>query len=190
VIEAKGCVIEDNVLIDTFFGIYLFQGQRMRWCATPAAGIGQDRGVVRECHFTLELGHLMIEDNDIAGHRDGIYFEFTTAATVRRNRSRSNLALRPALHVLERLRVQRQCVRGQWCGACAVMYSKDVSYARQSLRAQLGAGRFGLLLKEISDSRIEAESALREQRRPQRRRNQTDSPWPITISIVMDGRSW
>ena len=154
VIEAKGCVIEDNRLIDTFFGIYLSKtsGCVVRHNLLRASGTTE--ALSGNAIHSWSSDHLLIEENDIAGHRDGIYFEFTTAARVRHNHSRSNL--RYGLHFMFSNDCEYSSNIFESNGAgVAVMYSKGVSMRDNQFEQNWGPAAFGLLLKEISDSRIE-----------------------------------
>jgi nitrous oxidase accessory protein len=154
VIEATGCVIEDNVLVDTFFGIYLSKTSGCVVRHNRLRGSGTTEALSGNAIHSWSSNHLLIEDNDIAGHRDGIYFEFTTAAKVRHNRSRSNL--RYGLHFMfsNDCEYSGNAFEGNGAGV-AVMYSKDVSMRDNQFEHNWGPAAFGLLLKEISDSRIE-----------------------------------
>ncbi|HEU5155216.1 MAG TPA: nitrous oxide reductase family maturation protein NosD [Gemmatimonadales bacterium] len=154
VIEAKGCVIEANVLIDTFFGIYLSKTSGCVVRRNRLRASGTTEALSGNAIHSWSSDHLLIEENDIAGHRDGIYFEFTTAAKVRHNRSRSNL--RYGLHFMfsNDCEYSGNVFEGNGAGV-AVMYSKDVSMQDNRFEQNWGPAAFGLLLKEISDSRIE-----------------------------------
>jgi len=154
VVEAKGCVIEDNLLFNTFFGIYLSKASGCLVRHNRLRASGTTEALSGNAIHSWSSDHLLIEDNDIAGHRDGIYFEFTTAARVRHNRSRSNL--RYGLHFMfsNDCEYSGNVFEGNGAGV-AVMYSKNVSMRDNYFAHNWGSAAFGLLLKEISDSRIE-----------------------------------
>ena len=172
VVEAKGCVIEDDVLIDTFFGIYLSKASGCVVRHNRLRASGKTEVLSGNAIHSWSSDHLLIEDNDIAGHRDGIYFEFTTAARVRRNRSRSNL--RYGLHFMfsNDCEYSGNVFEGNGAGV-AVMYSKNISMREQSVQAQLGARRFRIAAQGNQRQPNRAEQLYREQRRPERRRNQS-----------------
>ncbi|HEY7025991.1 MAG TPA: nitrous oxide reductase family maturation protein NosD [Gemmatimonadales bacterium] len=154
VIGARGCVIEDNVLVDTFFGIYLSKSSGCVVRHNRLRASGTTEALSGNAIHSWSSDHLLIEDNDIAGHRDGIYFEFTTAAKVRHNLSRSNL--RYGLHFMfsNDCEYSGNVFEGNGAGV-AVMYSKEVLMQDNQFAYSWGSASFGLLLKEISDSRIE-----------------------------------
>lgn len=152
--EARGCRLENNTLLDTFFGIYLsgvtgcvVRGNRVRGHGTTEALTGN------AIHAWSSSG-LLIEDNVVRGHRDGIYFEFTSDATVRGNTSTGQL--RYGLHFMfsNGCRYQDNTFDGNGAGV-AVMYSHHVVMTGNTFRRSWGSAAYGLLLKEISDSRLE-----------------------------------
>ncbi len=157
VVEAKDCLIEGNLLLNTFFGIYLSKTSGCVVRHNRLRASGTTEVLSGNAIHSWSSDHLVVEENDIAGHRDGIYFEFTTAARVRRNQSRANL--RYGLHFM----FSNDCeysgndFEGNGAGV-AVMYSKGVSMRDNHFVHNWGPAAFGLLLKEISDSRIESNS--------------------------------
>ena len=95
----KNVVIKDNILDDTFFGIYL---QKAVNCLiennklTAYATTDQQSGNGIHC---WQCDSLRIIGNTVTGHRDGIYFEFVTNSVIWRNISRCKFALWFALYV-------------------------------------------------------------------------------------------
>jgi nitrous oxidase accessory protein len=150
----RGCVIAGNHLVDTFFGIYaaraadctvadnLIEGQAAR---QMAAGNG--------IHLFYSNG-FTITGNRIFGHRDGIYLEFSRRATLRDNESRGNL--RYGLHFMysDSCEYRRNAFTANGAGV-AVMYSRQVTMVDNRFEDNWGSAAYGLLLKEIKDSRIE-----------------------------------
>jgi nitrous oxidase accessory protein len=153
VIGVRGCRLEGNTLRDTFFGIYLskvagciVRGNRIR-------GSGTDPGAAGNAIHSWSSDSLRIEGNVVEGHRDGIYFEFTTNAMVRRNISRR--ALRYGLHFM----FSHDCTYtgNQFSdnrSGVAVMYSHGVRMDGNRFERSRGGAAYGLLLKEITDSRL------------------------------------
>ncbi|HET7600676.1 MAG TPA: nitrous oxide reductase family maturation protein NosD [Gemmatimonadales bacterium] len=152
--SVRGCVIEGNYLRHTLFGIYASQaagcrivGNRIEGGAATEAGSGN----------AIHLWHsadMAIEGNRVSGHRDGIYLEFTERARIRGNESRGNL--RYGLHFM----FSHDCeyadnVFADNHAGVAVMYSRGVVMRRNRFENSWGAAAFGLLLKDLSGSRIE-----------------------------------
>lgn len=150
----RRCVIAGNHLVDTFFGIY----------AARAADCTVSDNVI-EAHATRQAAagngiHLFtsqgftLTGNRIRGHRDGIYLEFSRRATLQANESRGNL--RYGLHFMysDSCEYRRNVFAANGAGV-AVMYSRQVTMADNRFEDNRGSAAFGLLLKEIKDSRIE-----------------------------------
>ncbi len=97
---------------------------------------------------------LRIIDNRISGHRDGIYFEFVRYSTIERNHSENNV--RYGLHFMFSHQDQyiQNTFKNNGAGV-AVMYSKNVSMFRNRFIENWGNAAYGILLKDITDSRIE-----------------------------------
>jgi nitrous oxidase accessory protein len=152
-IEVRGCVIADNRLEDAFFGIYLarssgclIRGNRIEAHGTTEALSGNG--------IHLWSSHdVTVEDNDIRGHRDGIYLEFTTGSHVSGNVSTGNL--RYGLHFMFSHDCEYRDNRFEANGAgVAVMYSHGVTMTGNRFERNWGSSAYGLLLKELTDSRV------------------------------------
>jgi nitrous oxidase accessory protein len=159
VIEARGCRIENNTLLDTFFGIYL---SRVHGCIVRnnrVRGSGVTEALAGNAIHSWSSTDLLIEDNVVRGHRDGIYFEFTTGAVVRRNLSSG--ALRYGLHFMfsNDCSYTENTFSANRAGV-AVMYSHGVAMERNRFEHSWGSGSYGLLLKEITDSHLLRNSFL------------------------------
>lgn len=150
----RRCVIAGNHLIDTFFGIY----------AARAADCTVSDNLI-EAHGTRQAAagngiHLFssqgftVTGNRIRGHRDGIYLEFSRRATLVDNDSRGNL--RYGLHFMysDSCEYRRNVFAANGAGV-AVMYSRQVTMIDNRFQDNRGSAAYGLLLKEIKDSRIE-----------------------------------
>lgn len=154
IVGAGGCRVENNTLLNTFFGIYL---SKVTGCTVRRNRV---RGAVRTEALSGNAIHswsssdLQIDDNLLRGHRDGIYFEFTTGARVRRNVSTHHL--RYGLHFMfsHGCEYRDNSFLSNRAGV-AVMYSHDVRMAGNRFERSWGGSAYGLLLKDISDSRLE-----------------------------------
>ena len=149
----RGCVVEGNRLIGTFFGIYashatdcLIAHNRIEGEGTTESGSGN--GI----HLWYSSG-MVVEDNEVRGHRDGIYLEFSQDATIRRNLSIGNL--RYGLHFMfsHGCRYLDNIFTANGAGV-AVMYSRRVTMVRNRFEQSRGSAAFGLLLKDLAESEI------------------------------------
>jgi nitrous oxidase accessory protein len=97
---------------------------------------------------------ITVADNRISGHRDGIYLEFTHGSAIRGNVSEHNL--RYGLHFMysNDCRYTNNVFRDNGSGV-AVMYTKNVTMIGNRFERNWGGAAYGLLLKEITDSRLE-----------------------------------
>ncbi len=147
----RGCRIEDNEIRGAYFGIYAMRsadcviaGNRLR--GPPGTGSTSGNGI----HLWQSSG-MIVRDNTVAGHRDGIYFEFVRAAEVAGNIVVENS--RYGLHFMRSDSCSYAGNRFERNGAgVAVMYSKGVLMTGNRFERNRGGSAYGLLLKEISDA--------------------------------------
>ncbi|HEU4585115.1 MAG TPA: nitrous oxide reductase family maturation protein NosD [Gemmatimonadaceae bacterium] len=151
---ARRCTIADNRFDDAFFGIYLAEAsdcvvERNELHASASGEAGSGNGI----HMWSSRA-ITVADNRISGHRDGIYLEFTHASEMRGNVSEHNL--RYGLHFMysNDCRYTNNVFRDNGSGV-AVMYTKNVTMIGNRFERNWGGAAYGLLLKEISDSRLE-----------------------------------
>jgi len=151
---ATGCVAEHNRLEDAFFGIYLAKSTDCTIRHNVALGRKTTETKSGNAIHLWNSRDVRVEDNTVSGHRDGIYFEFVTGAMVRRNVSTGNL--RYGLHFM----FSHNCeywdnVFARNGAGVAVMYTKGVVMVGNQFEDNWGSAAFGLLLKDITDSRVE-----------------------------------
>ena len=146
--DATNCVIEDNRIDDAFFGIYLARVERCRISRNRLRAMkGRESASGNGIHLWTS-NHVTIEQNEITGHRDGIYLEFVHEADVRDNVSTGNL--RYGMHFMysDDSRYVRNTFRRNGAGV-AVMYTKRVTMTDNRFEDNWGSASYGLLLKEI-----------------------------------------
>ncbi|MFY0625529.1 MAG: nitrous oxide reductase family maturation protein NosD [Reichenbachiella sp.] len=98
--------------------------------------------------------HIQIQDNELHGMRDGIYFEFVTDSQIERNYSYDNI--RYGLHFMFSNDDEYYDNRFRDNGAgVAVMFSKNIIMKRNEFAFNWGSASYGLLLKEIYDAEVE-----------------------------------
>ena len=151
--EVRNCVIEGNILTDTYFGIYL---QHVRACAVTdnrLTGIKRDGSSGGNGIHVWQSDSVRIERNTIRSHRDGIYFEFVKHGEVRLNLSERNQ--RYGLHFMfsDDCSYVGNTFQHNESGV-AVMYTRRVRMTGNTFAHNWGSAAYGLLLKEISDSEI------------------------------------
>ncbi|MEX2154450.1 MAG: nitrous oxide reductase family maturation protein NosD [Gemmatimonadaceae bacterium] len=152
--EVKRCRIEDNRVEDAFFGIYLAGTVGCSIARNVLAGQARTEDGSGNGIHLWTARDVEIVDNRVSGHRDGIYFEFVHGARVAGNTSERNL--RYGLHFMysDDCVYSRNTFRDNQAGV-AVMYTKRVTMVGNRFEDNWGPAAYGLLLKEIYDSRIE-----------------------------------
>jgi len=152
--EVRNCSITNNKFINNFFAIYL---------AKSADCIITDNFIEGESKREANSGNgihlwycrgITIENNKIFNHRDGIYFEFVRNGKIFNNHSERNL--RYGLHFMfsDSCEYSNNTFENNGAGV-AVMYTKNVLMFENHFVKNWGAASYGILLKDISDSRIE-----------------------------------
>jgi len=153
VVEAAGCLIEGNTFTNTLFGIYLQRASACLVRGNTLDGMAGSQTVTGNGLHLWSSRDIVLEDNVIRGHRDGIYFEFVTNSRVRRNVSTGSH--RYGLHFMfsDSCRYEDNSFRANESGV-AVMYSKRVHITGNTFERNRGSAAYGLLLKEITDSEV------------------------------------
>ena len=153
--EVTACRVEANRFERAFFGIYLAGSTGCVIADNTLVGPGGSEDVTGNgIHLWTATG-TEIRGNRISGHRDGIYLEFAHATRVTGNESNGNG--RYGLHFMtsDDCVYARNTFRGNQAGV-AVMYTKRVTMVGNEFADNWGPSSFGLLLKEIYDSRLDS----------------------------------
>ncbi len=158
--DRKNVVIKNNILEDTFFGIYIQNGtncliQDNRLTASSREEQQSGNGI-----HCWKSDSMQIIGNTITGHRDGIYFEFVTHSVIWRNTSVKNI--RYGLHFMFSHNDAYIANHFKNNGAgVSVMYSHGVKMYSNIFEENWGDGAYGLLLKEITDSYIDGNTFIK-----------------------------
>lgn len=153
VVESAGCLIEQNRFENTLFGIYLQRASACLVRRNTLHGMAGSQSVTGNGLHLWSSRDIVLEDNIIDGHRDGIYFEFVRNGVVRRNVSAHSK--RYGLHFMfsDSCWYEDNTFRENNSGV-AVMYSKRVHILGNAFVRNQGSAAYGLLLKEITDSEV------------------------------------
>ncbi len=152
--NAKRCVIAGNRFDDAFFGIYLASVEGCRIEGNVLTAMNRtETSSGNGIHLWSSRG-ITIARNRVNGFRDGIYFEFVHDTEVKDNVSEGNL--RYGLHFMysDDCQYIGNTFRKNGSGV-AVMYTHRVVMTGNRFEKNWGAAAYGLLLKEISDARLE-----------------------------------
>lgn len=153
VYNRKNVVIQDNILDNNFFGIYIQNGTKCIVKNNKIKAYGKQEQLIGNGIHCWKSDSLQISANTISGHRDGIYFEFVTNSVIWRNISTKNV--RYGLHFMfsNDDAYISNVFKNNGAGV-AVMFTKRVKMFNNSFEENWGDAAYGLLLKEISDSYI------------------------------------
>lgn len=151
--NVKNCVIENNRLENNFFGISLYNCSLCLIRSNTITSNAVSESSSGNGIHLWKCDSVTIDNNSISGHRDGIYFEFVTNSTITHNTSRNNI--RYGLHFMfsHYDSYEYNTFANNGAGV-AVMYTKHVEMKGNHFEDNWGPNAYGLLLKDISDSRI------------------------------------
>ncbi|HVW60554.1 MAG TPA: nitrous oxide reductase family maturation protein NosD [Puia sp.] len=155
----RNVTIRNNRLEHTFFGIFC---QNAVQCLITGNRLSSDANNEIQSGNGIHCWHcdsMRIERNDITGHRDGIYFEFVTHSLIRGNRSFDNV--RYGLHFMfshEDSYIDNTFRRN--AAGVSVMFSHGVTMLGNTFTENWGGGAYGILMKEITDSRVQGNRFL------------------------------
>ncbi len=152
--NVRDVVIRNNILEDTFFGIYSQYGLNCIIEKNTLTAYGKQEQQTGNGIHCWKSDSMRIIANTVTGHRDGIYFEFVTNSVIWRNTSKKNL--RYGLHFMfSNNDAYINNIFNDNGAGVAVMFSKNVKMVHNYFEENWGDGAYGLLLKEITDSYIE-----------------------------------
>ena len=153
VYNKKNVIIQNNILDDNFFGIYIQNGKNCLIKNNKITAYGKEEQQIGNGIHCWKSDNLQIIANTISGHRDGIYFEFVTNSVIWRNISTKNI--RYGLHFMfsNNDAYITNVFKNNGAGV-AVMFTKNVKMFNNYFEENWGDSAYGLFLKEISDSHI------------------------------------
>ncbi len=153
VFDRNYVVVENNILDNNYFGIYIQNGRNCIVRNNRITAYGKDEQLIGNGIHCWKSENLQIIGNRISGHRDGIYLEFVTHSVIWRNISQKNV--RYGLHFMfsHSDAYITNVFKNNGAGV-AVMFTRDVKMFNNHFEENWGDSAYGLLLKEISDSYI------------------------------------
>ncbi|HEY8257459.1 MAG TPA: nitrous oxide reductase family maturation protein NosD [Gemmatimonadales bacterium] len=151
--RVRDCLIADNTLLDTFFGIYAERSSHCTVSGNLIVGTRRSQTSSGNAIHLFYSDRFTIAGNRIRSHRDGVYLEFSRGAEIVDNDSRANA--RYGLHFMfsDSCTYRRNTFAANASGV-AVMYSRWVVMTDNRFENNWGMAAYGLLLKEIKDSRV------------------------------------
>lgn len=153
VVDSENFTIENNIISNAHFAIHISNSLHGLISNNNITGTYKAEHLSGNGIHLWKCDNILIEDNYIKGHRDGIYFEFVTNSIVQGNTSIDNV--RYGLHFMfSNDDAYLENIFKENGAGVAVMYSKRVLMIKNQFDHNWGASAYGLLLKEINDSRI------------------------------------
>lgn len=151
--RSKNCRIINNRLINTFFGIYLAYTSNSIVQGNIVEGEAKDEAHSANAIHLWYCKKIKVLNNQVSGHRDGIYFEFVDSSLIENNISRKNI--RYGLHfmfsnhdIYRKNRFENNGV------GVAVMYSRYITMEENIFADNWGSISYGILLKDIRDGEM------------------------------------
>ena len=157
--QHRSCVIENNKLLNTFFGIYLKNAPGCIIRNNYIEGKARDEFSSGNAIHLWYSNNITIEGNTCLHHRDGIYLEFVENSIITGNHSERNL--RYGLHFMfsNHDSYIGNTFRDNGAGV-AVMFSHHIVMTDNHFEKNWGSSAYGLLLKDITDGEITGNTFL------------------------------
>ena len=146
--------VRNNTILNCYYGVYLEQTDSCTVSHNYISGNAKQESTSGNAIHLFRTNYIIIAANKVSGHRDGIYLESSNNSTITDNTSQHNL--RYGLHFMfsdnNSYKHNKFIQNGS---GIAVMYSRDIIMTDNLFAQNWGAAAYGILLKDISDSRIE-----------------------------------
>ena len=153
VVDAQFIIVENNFIENSFFGIHLANSISCIIRNNEVVGNPTSEQNTGNAIHLWKCDNIIVDGNNVQGHRDGIYFEFVTNSFVRNNTSIHNI--RYGLHFMfSNFNAYIKNIFRENGAGVAVMYSHHVQMYLNHFDHNWGSSAYGLLLKDISDAVI------------------------------------
>jgi len=158
--DTYDCVVSGNRFEDNFFAVYLAKSYDCVISKNVVVGSAASETTSGNGIHLWYCRDVLVEDNTVTGHRDGIYFEFVKSSRITGNVSDGNL--RYGLHFMfsDSCLYQKNRFADNGAGV-AVMYTHFVTMLDNTFEHNWGRSSWGLLLKEITDSEVRGNRFIR-----------------------------
>lgn len=154
VLSAQRVKVTHNWITKSYFGIYFSNANHCSAHYNRVEGEPSEEQNTGNAIHAWKCNHMVFSNNQVKGHRDGIYLEFVTDSRVEHNFCQNNI--RYGLHFMFSHNNTYAYNRFHNNGAgVAVMYTRNVVMHHNHFEQNWGSSAYGLLLKDISNSKIE-----------------------------------
>lgn len=151
--------ISNNILRNNFFGIYLSNCHFVQILHNQITGSNNIENSGNGIHL-WKCKQVLLKGNYVTRHRDGIYFEFAKKCLIEDNLSEKNI--RYGLHFMfsDDDTYRHNTFKNNGSGV-SVMYTRRIAMLNNTFIENWGSSIYGVLLKEITDARIEGNHFIR-----------------------------
>jgi nitrous oxidase accessory protein len=145
--------VTGNTLLNNFFGIYVKQCINCTIRNNEVKSFAIKEFQSGDGIHCWKSDRLVINGNELSGHRDGIYFEFVTNSLISRNNSHNNV--RYGLHFMfsHNDTYEGNIFRHNGAGA-SVMYTHGIKMLNNVFTENWGDAAYAILMKDIDDSYV------------------------------------
>ncbi|MDP9229539.1 MAG: nitrous oxide reductase family maturation protein NosD [Bacteroidota bacterium] len=152
-VDAQYVIIENNIIEHAYFAIHVANSKYCLIANNIITGTPKTEQTSGNAIHLWKCDSMVVEENNVQGHRDGIYFEFVTNSYILGNVSHNNI--RYGLHFMfsNNDSYMKNSFIENGAGV-AVMYSHHVLMHSNTFQLNWGPNAYGILLKEISDASI------------------------------------
>ena len=151
--RSKNFVIQNLVLENLFFGIYLEKARDGKVFHNKIVGDAVEEYNSGNGIQLWYCRNIEIEHNYVQHVRDGIYLEFSNFCTIKNNVSANNI--RYGLHFMfSNDDIYEDNTFEKNGAGVAVMFSKKIKMYNNIFKENWGSASYGMLLKEINDAEI------------------------------------
>jgi nitrous oxidase accessory protein len=151
--------ISNNTLVNNFFGIYLSNCKHIQVLHNHITGSNNIENSGNGIHL-WKCKEILLNENYVTRHRDGIYFEFAKKCLIENNFSEKNI--RYGLHFMfsDDDTYCHNTFKNNGSGV-SVMYTRRIAMLDNTFIENWGSSIYGVLLKEITDARIDGNHFIR-----------------------------
>jgi nitrous oxidase accessory protein len=197
-IDCTNVTIESNTILNAYFAIHVSNSSQTIIRNNLIIGSPTSEQLTGNGIHLWKSNTATINNNKVQGHRDGIYFEFVTHSIITDNISRKNI--RYGLHFMfSNDDVYKNNIFYNNGAGVAVMYSKKVTMLYNHFNENWGPAAYGILLKDITDSRIEHNTLFKNtvgihmegsSRIAIEKNNFTNNGWAIKVQASCDDNNF
>lgn len=151
--RVKNCWVKGCTIVNSYFGIYVSFSQGCVLRDNVVKGNAVSELTAGNAIHIWNSRKIMVLNNKLSNHRDGIYLEVTDHCRVESNHSANNL--RYGLHFMfsDNAAFKKNVLTKNQVGV-AVMYSHHIMMLENKLSYNWGSASYGMLLKEMRDGMI------------------------------------